>query len=101
MLSEQDLNKRRENDLCEILEGCHNLLNQINDFVAKNSIVETDPLKLRGKVRRVWKQLKWNPQEANDFRARIASQAALLCLFASSITKYVHAMSCRIGDGFD
>ncbi|KAI0137469.1 hypothetical protein BJ170DRAFT_590398 [Xylariales sp. AK1849] len=86
VLSGEDLSKRRENDLCDVLVGCHDLLNELNNFVTKNSTLETEQTKFRGKARRVWKKLKWDPLQINDFRGRITSQATLLNLFVSSLT---------------
>ncbi len=87
VLSVEILPKRQEDNFCEILKGCRGLLNEIAVLVEKHSIVESTSITAAGKVRRVWKRLKWDADTVDGLRSRITSQVGLLNAFISSITR--------------
>jgi hypothetical protein len=86
VLSEEELDPRRDDNMRGILTACHSLFNDIALFVDKNSVVESKQSTTSSKARRVWKRLKWDPNDVNELRARISSQVAVLHAFVSNIT---------------
>jgi hypothetical protein len=84
--SEENLSARQDESLQEILLGCHALLNDMTRLVTDFSTVESVQVNLGGKARRVWKRLKWDPNEVRDLRARLISTNSLLHSYLSSLS---------------
>ena len=65
-----------------IAEGCQKLLAELETALTKYIELRDDNLKgLSRRARRVWKRLKWEPDEIRDFRSRISSNISLLNAF--------------------
>lgn len=52
--------------------------------------LDTSPKGVRDKSRRVWKRLKWEPDDIRDLRLRIVSSIGLLNAFNATIARYFH-----------
>lgn len=87
VFSAETLTKQQDENLCDILTGCHDLLTEVGIFVSKHSAVEHKQGNISGKLRRVWHRLRWDTDTVDSFRARITSQVGLLNAFMSSITR--------------
>ncbi|KAF9771002.1 hypothetical protein IL306_011376 [Fusarium sp. DS 682] len=80
----------------QILTTCQTLLNKLQSLMSKWSVI-SDPRK--GKtVQRLWKRLRWEPEEISDLRAQITSKIMLLNAFNDQATSYSVAKIVRRND---
>lgn len=87
VLNARGLTERHEAELQSIVEGCRDVLRDLNKVVDKYYSLETSPKSLDGKFRRLWKKLKWEPEDIAELRSRITSNISLLNLFNGSLIK--------------
>jgi hypothetical protein len=86
-LPERELTSQQVTDLQDIAEGCRSVLNALRQTLEKYQELETSPKDLGKKARRVWKRLKWEPEDIKEFRSRIVSNIALLNAFQGKLTR--------------
>ena len=84
---ERDLTNQQEADLHDLIEGCRNILNELDKITDKYRILDTDPTSLSRKSQRLWKRLKWEPDDVQELRSRITSNVALLNAFNGRLTR--------------
>ncbi|KAI9146888.1 Pathogen-related protein [Paramyrothecium foliicola] len=85
VLSTEELTARRDQELRESLAACHNILHEVDGFVGKHSCLEAPQTSFRGKTKRIWRGVRWDPQEVDELRSRITAHVSRLTLFTSSI----------------
>lgn len=85
---QRDLSLEQEADLKEIVDGCGNVLNELDQVLQKHQDLNTNPKSLGGKSRKVWKRFKWEPDNIRDLRLRIASNIGLLNTFNGNLNRY-------------
>lgn len=88
VLSEPDLNKEQKTELREIADGCLNVLRKLEQTLDKYCELKSGSESARSRVKRVWKRLKWEPEDIKELRSRIVSNVALLDTFQGRITRY-------------
>ena len=73
----QELTHNQRMDLDTIDMGCWNILDELQQILDKNSDLSPEISGLGKRSARVWKRLKWRPEEINELRSRITSNIAL------------------------
>ena len=86
ILSQENLTKSQEAEICDISKGCHELLNEITTLVAKNSVI-AEAVASTGKVRRIWQRFKWDQDEIKELRSRLIANTSLLNAFTASLMR--------------
>lgn len=77
------LSQTKTDQAIEIVKGCKRLLNELDESLDKYSELGQKPGKgpgsaISAKARRIWKRMKWEPDDVRDIRSRIVSYIATL-----------------------
>jgi hypothetical protein len=83
--------------------GCRNVLEELKDTLEKHQELDSNS-KARTfarKARRVWKRVKWEPDDIKEFRSRITANVTLLNAFNGRITKANTAKLVRYQDNHE
>jgi len=80
---------RQKTELEDIAAGCRNVLEGLKDTLEKYQELDSNSnaRTFARKARRVWKRVKWEPDDIKEFRSRIAANITLLNAFNGRITK--------------
>jgi DNA replication protein DnaC len=73
---------QQRSQLEDIAKSCQNLFEEIKDLVSRYCDIN----KSHG-IRRTWKRLKWEPDDARDLRTRLTSNISTLNAFNGRITR--------------
>jgi hypothetical protein len=73
--------------LYNIADGCRNVLNKLEKTLDKYGELGTVPEGVGKRVKRVWKRLKWEPEDIRELRSRISSNITLLNAFNGQLTR--------------
>ena len=87
VLPERELTSEQQVQFREIAEGCRNVLKSLEDTLKKYQELDSNPKPFGRKARRVWKRLKWEPEDIKELRSRIVANIALLNAFQGRITR--------------
>ena len=71
----------------DIADGCRNVLDKLGKTLDKYSELKSNPESVGKKVKRVWKRLKWEPEDIRELRSRISSNITLLNAFNGRLTR--------------
>lgn len=71
-------------DFSEIIDTCQSLLHKLESMMSKWSVI-SDTSKSKT-ARRLWKRLRWEPNEISDLRTQITSKITLLNAFNDQAT---------------
>jgi hypothetical protein len=89
VLPERELTSQQKIELGRITGGCRNILKELEETLEKHQDLDSGGAKsLAGKPRRVWKKLKWNQTDIEEFRSRITLNIMLLNTLVGRITRY-------------
>jgi peptidoglycan hydrolase CwlO-like protein len=69
--SNQELNADQWRDLEEIDKGCQNVLDDLQRILDKNTELSSESGSVGKRIKRVWKRLKWDPEDIKKLRSRI------------------------------
>ncbi|KAL2014315.1 hypothetical protein VTN00DRAFT_1840 [Thermoascus crustaceus] len=86
-LSSKELSSQQKTELQEIAQSCRNVLTEIERTVDSYRELKTNHDMRRNTVKRVWKRLKWEPDDIHNLRNRISSNISLLNAFNGRITR--------------
>jgi hypothetical protein len=81
------LTSQQQTELHDTAEGCRNVLETLNEILGKYQELDSNPKTFSGKARRVWKRLKWEPEDIKELRSRISSNITLLNAFNGRLTR--------------
>lgn len=89
MLSEPDLTAQQKAELRVISDGCLDVLQKLEQTLAKYSELSLAPSSsdVKNRVKRAWKRLKWEPEDIKELRSRIVANVTLLNAFQGKITR--------------
>ena len=87
VLPERKLTIQQKTELVDIAKGCYNVLEELKETLNKYQELDSDAKSLGGKSRRVWKILKWDPKDIDEFRSRIISNIVLFNAFLGRIAR--------------
>jgi hypothetical protein len=85
--SQQDLTGQQKHSLDEIAQGCCNVLEQLNKTLDNYQELDSSAKGIRGKSRKVWKSLKWDQKDIDQFRSRITLSISAFDAFLGQITR--------------
>jgi peptidoglycan hydrolase CwlO-like protein len=87
--SERELNDQQKRDLEDIDKGCRNVLDELERILDKYGELRSDTESIGKRIKRVWKRLKWEPDDIRELRDRITSNVTLLNTFLGRISRFV------------
>jgi hypothetical protein len=85
-LTEHDVTKAQESRLGDIRKSCRFVLEDTQKELSKYSSLESRNGSLGQQAKRVWKRLRWEPDEIRDLRIRMVSNITALNSFRLSYT---------------
>ncbi|KAL9118356.1 MAG: hypothetical protein Q9187_005101 [Circinaria calcarea] len=85
VLPERELTDRQKTHLHDITQGYHSVLVDSDKIVEKYWSLDVNHRSLSGKSQRLWKRLKWEPDDVAELRSRISSNINLLNAFNGGI----------------
>jgi hypothetical protein len=86
VLSEPDLSTQQKTELQEIANGSRNVLKKLEETLDKYGELESGSRSVGRRVKRVWKRLKWEPEDIKELRSRIIANIILLNTFQGKIS---------------
>ncbi|KAH7418500.1 hypothetical protein BKA64DRAFT_590520, partial [Cadophora sp. MPI-SDFR-AT-0126] len=86
-LSSRTLCKEEEAELKQIANGCGNVLGQLEHILDEYDELESGHRRPIQKVKRMWKRLKWEPEDIKELRSRIGTNIGLLNAFRGRLTR--------------
>ncbi|KAK6822051.1 hypothetical protein RU639_006694 [Aspergillus parasiticus] len=86
-LSGKELSDTQKSELQAITDSCRCVCDEIYEKINIYRVLESDHSTGLRRVVRVWKRLKWEPDDIQDLRARISSNIGLLNAFNGRITR--------------
>lgn len=88
-LSEKDISDQQLGEIRNILDGCYNVLFEIETLLEKNLELESSDRRLANRARRVWKKVNWRPEDVHELRNRLTSHITMLNAFVCRISRLV------------
>jgi hypothetical protein len=89
VLSVYELDVKQKTDLQEIAGSCYKILSDLEKTFDKYDELETYGGNLGKRVKRVWKKLKWEPEDIRELGDRIISNIILLNIYIIQISGYL------------
>ena len=87
VLPERELTSQQKADLHGIADGCRNVLDELEKLLDKYRELDSCPESVGKRVKKVWKRLKWEPEDIQELRNRISSNITLLNAFNGRLTR--------------
>jgi len=87
LLPERELTSQQQTELDDIAKGCRSVLKNLNETLEKYHELDSNPKPLGRKARRVWKKLKWEPEDIKELRSRIIANITLLNAFQGKLAR--------------
>ncbi|KAI8658210.1 NACHT domain-containing protein [Fusarium keratoplasticum] len=85
-VDESDLTPQQETNLEQAMSTCEAVLHDLQAVCNNFSDMDTSQGHSRKSIRRVWKKLKWEPDEARELRERISSSISLLTTLLNQLS---------------
>ena len=83
-----DLDTQQKSDLGEIVDGCLNVLKKLEQTLDKYGELKPEPAGSVGsRVKRIWKRLKWEPEDIKEIRSHIIAHVTFLNTFQGRIAR--------------
>jgi hypothetical protein len=95
VLSGCEIDEQQKKSLQVIATNCNKVLNDLKEKLGKYSKLGADGQNIKHKVRRVWEQLRWEPEDIREIRTRITSSIAFLSTSMANISKYDRYLSVK------
>lgn len=87
---ERSLTDQQKADLKDNLQGCENVLTDLNKVLDKYHELGNVAGRTAQKSQRFWKRLTYEPEDVAGLRSRLSSNIGLLNSFSGNISLYVH-----------
>jgi hypothetical protein len=71
----------------DIDKGCRNVLDELQRIVDKNTELRSENGGVGKRIKRVWKRLKWEPEDIDRLRSRISTNIGFLNVFNGLLTR--------------
>jgi hypothetical protein len=81
------LTSQQQTELQDIAEGCRNVLIKLKETLEKYQELDSNPKTFGRKTQKVWKRLKWEPEDIKELRSRIISNITLLNAFHGRLAR--------------
>jgi hypothetical protein len=86
-LSEPDLDAQQEKELRDITNSCDNVLSELKQTLDKYSELKSAYVGAGSRAKRIWKRLKWEPDDIKELRSRIIANVTLWNAFQGKIDR--------------
>lgn len=86
-LSSEELNTQQKEQLRQIAESCREVLTEIKEKIAAYKELKPDDDMKKKMVKRVWKRLRWEPDDIRDLRTRVTSNISTLTSFNGRVSR--------------
>jgi hypothetical protein len=86
-LSDHELSDQQQKHLQGISNGCQDVLKEVENIIGQYQEVECRGGSLSRQAKRVWKRLKWEPEDVRELRDRITSNITLLNAFLGAVSR--------------
>jgi hypothetical protein len=87
ILSERELSSRQTEELREIASGSRNVLEKLEQTLNNYGELQPGYEGTGGRMKKVWKRLKWEPDDIGDLRSRIVANITLLNAFQGRLAR--------------
>lgn len=87
ILPERELTSQQKIELHDITDGCRNVLDKLEKTLGKYRELISVPESVDQRVKRIWKRLKWEPEDIRELRSRISSNITLLNAFNGKLAR--------------
>ena len=87
ILRDRDLTEQQKDDLCSIIHGCRNVLDDLDKILDEFHSLNTNPGSHSGKWRKAGKRFKWDASDITELRSRVTSNISLLNAFHGSLIR--------------
>ncbi|TGO44037.1 hypothetical protein BCON_0632g00010 [Botryotinia convoluta] len=87
VLSDRKLRNEQEAQLKQIEGGCRNVLDQLEHTLDEYNELKSDHGGVSKRVKRIWKKLKWEPEDIKQLRSHISTNIGLLNAFTSGLNR--------------
>lgn len=88
-LSDYELSDQQQTHLRDISSSCQNILSELEKTVGKYQELEYKGGSLSWQMKRVWKRLKWEPEDIRELRERVTANVTLFNAFLGGISRYL------------
>ncbi len=88
-LSDYELSDQQQTHLQDISSSCQNVLSELEKTVGKYQELECKGGSLSWQMKRVWKRLKWEPEDIRELRERVTANVTLFNAFLGGISRYL------------
>jgi len=82
----QELNNNQKRNLEDIDKGCQHILDKLQQILDKNTELNSETRSVGSRVKRVWKRLKWEPEDIKELQSRISMNIGFLNAFNGQLT---------------
>lgn len=87
-MPDRKLSEQQEQDLSALMEGCRDVLLELDAELTKYKVLDNKPLNPVARSRKAWKRMNWDQEKIKGFRDRITSNITLLTAYNTSLTRY-------------
>jgi CRISPR/Cas system-associated protein Cas10 (large subunit of type III CRISPR-Cas system) len=87
VLPERELTSQQKTELDNVANGCFDVLTTLKETLKKYQELDSDPKTTGRKPRRVWRRLRWEPEDIRELRSRITATVSLLSVFYGRLIK--------------
>jgi septal ring factor EnvC (AmiA/AmiB activator) len=87
VLSDRELRNEQDAELKQIVNGCKNVFNELEHTLDQYDELSSCRKSASQRVKRLWKRLKWEPEDIKELRSRINTNIGLLNAFTSQIAQ--------------
>ena len=87
VLSAPDLTNEQKTQLREIADGCLNVLKTLEQTLDKYGELKPVSGSVGNRAKRLWKRLKWEPDDIGELRTRIVANIIFLNTFQGNIAR--------------
>jgi hypothetical protein len=81
----RELTDQQKAELHDIADSCRSVLKELEKTLVKYEQVGVASDRISNKAKRVWRRLKWEPEDIREFRSRIIANIALLSAFQDNL----------------
>lgn len=86
-LSGPDLDEQQEKELRDITNSCGEVLSELNKTLNKYSELKSGNAGAGSRAKRIWRRLKWEPDDIKELRSRIIVNVTLWNAFQGKIDR--------------
>ncbi|KAF7880334.1 uncharacterized protein EAF02_007180 [Botrytis sinoallii] len=88
-LSLPDLNAKQKSELKEIIVGCRDVLEKLQQALSTYGEFKSDSRGVGCKAKRIWKRFQWEPDDIKEFRSRVTTNVTFLNAFRGKCTNEI------------